>query len=93
MTKQQLIDRVAQRSEISNTVASMIVNLIFDGIAEQLAKGGRVEIRGFRSFSVREYKKGYTGRNPRWGNTVEVRPKRSPFFRAGKELKERLNSN
>ena len=92
MTKQQLIDRVAQRSEIPNTVASMIVNLIFDGMAEELAKAGRVEIRGFGSFSAREHK-GYTGRNPRWGNTVEVKPQKSPFFRAGKELKERLNSN
>ena len=92
MTKQQLIDRVAERVDIPGSVASIIVNLVFDGMAEELAKGGRVEIRGFGSFSVREYK-GYTGRNPRWGDTVEVKPKKSSFFRAGKELKERLVSS
>ena len=92
MTKQQLIDRVAQIRKISKTAAKTTVDLIFDGIAEELAKGGRVESRGFGSFSAREYK-GYTGRNPRWGNTVEVKPKKSPFFRAGKELKKRLESN
>ena len=80
MTKQQLIDLVAQRGKIPNTLASIIVNLVFDGMAAELAEGGRVEIRGFGSFSVREYK-GYTGRSPRYGNTVEVKPKRSPFFR------------
>ena len=92
MTKQQLIDQVAQRGELPNSVASIIVNLVFDGMTEELAKGGRVEVRGFGSFSVREYK-GYTGRNPRWGGAVEVKPKKSPFFRAGKELKERLGSS
>jgi integration host factor subunit beta len=92
MTKQQLVDLVAQRKKISKTAAKTTVDLIFDGIAEELAKGGRVEIRGFGSFSAREYK-GYTGRNPRWGNTVEIKPKKSPFFRAGKELKERVASS
>jgi integration host factor subunit beta len=92
MTKQQLIDRVAQRSEIPNTVASMIVILIFDSIAEQLATGGRAEIRGFGIFSLRKHQ-GYTGRNPRCGYPVEVKPKKSPFFRVGKELKERLVSS
>ena len=92
MTKQQLVDRVAQIRKISKTAAKTAVVLIFEGMTEEMAKGGRVEIRGFGSFSVREYK-GYTGRNPRWGNTVEVKPKRSPSFKAGKELKERLKSS
>ena len=91
MTKQQLIDRVAQRGEISKSMARILVDLVFGGMTEELAKGGRVEIRGFGSFSIRQYK-GYTGRNPRWGNNVEVKPKRLPYFRAGKELMERLNS-
>ncbi len=89
MTKQQLVDRVAQIRKISKTAAKTAVDLMFEGMTEEMAKGGRVEIRGFGSFSVREYK-GYTGRNPRWGNTVEVKPKKTPFFRAGKELKKRL---
>jgi integration host factor subunit beta len=89
MTKRQLIDCVAQRGKISKSMASIIVNLVFDGMTEELAEGGRVEIRGFGSFTTREYK-GYTGRDPGRGNTVEVKPKRSPFFKAGKELKERL---
>ena len=92
MTKQQLVDRVAQIRKISKTVAKTAVDLMFEGMTEELAKGGRVEIRGFGTFCVREYK-GYTGRNPRWGNTVEVKPKKSPFFKAGKELKERLKSS
>ena len=89
MTKQQLIDLVAQRRKISKTATKAAVDLVFNGMAEELAKGGKVEIRGFGSFSVREYK-GYTGRNPRMGNIVEVKPKKLPFFRAGKELKKRL---
>jgi integration host factor subunit beta len=92
MTKQELIDRVAQTRKISQTAAKTTVDLIFDGIADELATGGKVEIRGFGSFRVREYQ-GYTGRNPRFGNFVEVKPKKSPFFRAGKELRERLNSS
>ncbi len=89
MTKQQLVDRVAQIRKISKTAAKTAVDLMFEGMTEEMAKGGRVEIRGFGSFSVREYKD-YTGRNPRMGNIVEVKPKKLPFFRAGKELKKRL---
>ena len=92
MTKQQLVDRVAQRGEISKRVARIVVDLVFGGMTEELAKGGRVEIRGFGTFSIRQYE-GYTGRNPRWGDKIEVKPKRMPYFRAGKELKERLESS
>ena len=92
MTKQQLIDRVAQRRKISKTVAKRAVDLVFDGMTEELAKGGRVEIRDFGSFQVRSYD-GYKSRNPKTGESIEVKPKRSPFFRAGKELKEKLKSS
>ena len=92
MTKQQLIDRVAQRRKISKTVAKRAVDLVFDGMTEELAKGGRVEIRGFGSFQVRRYDS-YKSRNPKTGESVEVKPKKSPFFRAGKELKKRLKSS
>ena len=64
--------------------------MIFQGMTDTLAKGGRVEIRGFGSFSVRQYD-GRKGRNPRTGKFVEVKPKRSPFFKVGKTLFERLN--
>ena len=68
------------------------MNLIFDGFKVALAKGDRIEIRGFGSFVIREYKT-YTGRNPKTGQEVEVEPKRLPFFKVGKELKERMNGS
>ena len=92
MTKQQLIDCLAKRQGISKQMAKRAVNLVFEGMGEELARGGRVEIRGFGSFNVREYK-GYTGRNPGRGNTVEVKPKRMPHFKVGKDLFKRLNSS
>jgi len=63
-----------------------IINLIFTGFTGTLKKGGRIEIRGFGTFSVRGYK-AYTGRNPRTGGNIDVRPKKLPFFKVGKELK------
>jgi integration host factor subunit beta len=67
-----------------------IVDQFFDSITEQLASGGRVEIRGFGAFSVRE-REGRVGRNPRTGDSVSVAPKRVPYFKPGKEVRERLN--
>ena len=64
---------------------------IFDSMVEYLAQGERIEIRGFGSFEVRNYKS-YEGRNPRTGAPVKVAPKRLPFFKVGKELRERVNS-
>lgn len=90
MTKQQLIDSLAQAEGITKQMAKMAVDIIFQSMAEELAKGGRVEIRGFGIFSVRRYD-GRTGRNPKTGEVVSVRPKRLPFFKVGKELMERLN--
>jgi len=69
-----------------------IVNLIFDGFNDALEKGDRIEIRGFGSFVMREYKT-YTGRNPKTGKEVEVKPKSLPYFKVGKELKGRMNSS
>jgi integration host factor subunit beta len=59
-------------------------------MAEELADSGRIEIRGFGSFVVKDYK-AYMGRNPKTGEVIEVRPKRLPFFKVGKELRERVN--
>jgi Bacterial nucleoid DNA-binding protein len=69
-----------------------IVDIFFDEIAQRLAEGGRVELRGFGAFSTRE-REARTGRNPRTGETVEVPAKRVPYFKAGKEIRNRLNEN
>ncbi|MFZ4439545.1 MAG: HU family DNA-binding protein, partial [Syntrophales bacterium] len=70
--------------------AHTIVNMIFDGFTKTLKEGGRIELRGFGSFSVREYN-GYTGRNPKTAVKIAVKPKKLPFFKVGKKLKERVN--
>src|SRR6185295_5228361 len=71
--------------------AEAIVNCIFDSMVKALEQGEGIEIRGFGSFTVREYK-AYEGRNPRTGETVHVAPKRLPFFKVGKDLRERVNA-
>lgn len=71
--------------------AAKVVNTFFDSMKDALKNGDRIEIRGFGSFKIKEYE-GYVGRNPRTGEKVDVRPKRLPFFRVGKELREYLNS-
>jgi len=91
MTKQQLIDRVAERQGISKQTAKRAVDLIFDGMTEELAGGGRIEIRGFGSFRVRNYSR-FKSRNPKTGAGIEVEAKKLPHFRAGRELFRRLNS-
>ena len=90
MNKSDLIKTLAEQSDISMDEATLVVNTFFDCMKEALLQGDRVEIRGFGSFKIKEYG-AYAGRNPRTGEKVEVQPKRLPFFRAGKELKEFLN--
>ena len=90
MVKSELIQKLAERGNISKTLAETVVNLIFSSMVEELNKEKSIEIRGFGSFRIRKYK-GYTGRNPRTGSKVEVVSKRLPFFRVGKELRSRLN--
>ena len=91
MTKSGLIESVADKRNLSREKAELIVNTVFDSMTDSLQRGERIEIRGFRSFEVRRYK-GYEGRNPRTCARVEVRPKRLPFFKVGKELKERVDA-
>ncbi len=91
MNKSELIRNLAEQSNISVEEAALVVNIFVDCMKNALLDGGRVEIRGFGSFKMKEYSS-YSGRNPRTGCSVEVAPKRLPFFRAGKELKEYLNS-
>jgi integration host factor subunit beta len=90
MTKSDLVDALAARVTIPSSRAEQVVNEIFGFMTETLVAGEGIEIRGFGSFSIRDYK-GYTGRNPRTGEAVEVAPKRLPFFKVGKELKESVN--
>ena len=90
MTKSDLTTLLASKNNLTEVNATRIVNLIFDGFKDALEKDDRIEIRGFGSFVLREYKT-YTGRNPKTGREVEVRPKRLPYFKVGKELKERMN--
>ena len=91
MTKSDLIYALSTKENLTHNNASEIINLIFGGFTDKLKKGGRIEIRRFGSFSVREYG-AYTGRNPKTGKVVKVGKKRSPFFKVGKELKERVNA-
>ena len=90
VTKSELIERVAQESGLTKGRAEMVVNTIFDSMAAALQQGDGIEIRGFGSFTVRRYKS-YEGRNPRTGEVVHVAPKKLPFFKVGKELRERVN--
>jgi integration host factor subunit beta len=87
MTKSDLFAALAVRSSISSSLAEQIVNTIFDSMTAALVAGEKIELRGFGTFTVRSYDS-YTGRNPRTGETVEVAPKKLPFFKVGKDLKE-----
>lgn len=91
MTKSELIQLVAQRTGVSRSQAELVVKCVFASMSETLAAGEGVEVRGFGSFSVREYG-AYTGVNPRTHEPVDVGAKRLPFFRVGKELRERVNA-
>jgi integration host factor beta subunit len=90
MTKSKLISRLAEKMKISNKDSAVIVDTVFESIAESLALGRRVELRGFGSFGLKE-RQGRVGRNPKTGEAVKVAPKRVMFFKAGKELRERVD--
>jgi len=90
MNKIDLINALKNECKISKKEAATIVDLFFDKISMALAEGDRVEIRGLCSFFVKEYKS-YQGRNPITGESVQVAPKRLPFFKSGKELRERVD--
>ena len=90
MNKSDLIFKLAEKHNLTEKTATQIIDIVFDGFKDALKNDGRIEIRGFGSFSVREYRS-YKGRNPRMGTVVDVKPKKSPFFKTGKELKERVD--
>ncbi|MCA8930201.1 MAG: integration host factor subunit beta [Alphaproteobacteria bacterium] len=93
MTKSELIQRIAERNpHLYLRDVERIVGTIFEEITEALVTGNRVELRGFGAFSVR-HRDARTGRNPRTGEAVDVVAKQMPFFKCGKELRERLNGD
>ena len=90
MNKSDLIELISERLNHPKKKTEDVVNHIFDCMTDVLAKGGRIEIRGFGSFVTKDYD-AYTGRNPRTGESIQVAPKRLPAFKVGKELRERVN--
>ena len=90
MNKLELIKTLRNECQITKKEAATIVDLFFNEMANSLAEGDRVEIRGLCSFYVKEYK-AYAGRNPMTGETVTVAPKKLPFFKCGQELKRRVD--
>jgi integration host factor subunit beta len=90
MNKMELINMLKKENRLSKKDASAVVELFFEKMSEALATGDRVEIRGLCSFYVKNYTS-YQGRNPKTGERVPVAPKKLPFFKCGKELKERVD--
>jgi len=90
MNKLELISALKDKVKISKAEASRVVQIFFDSMTDTMAKGERVEIRGLCSFVVKVYRS-YTGRNPKTGEKVTIEPKKLPFFKSGKELKERVD--
>ena len=90
MNKVQLIQALKDATNLSRSKAAAVVDIFFNQMSDALAKGGRVEIRGLCSFFVKEYGS-YTGRNPKTRERVKIKPKKLPFFKPGKELKERVD--
>jgi len=90
MNKLELISALKAEANMSKAEAAKVVQIFFDHMADAMARGERVEIRGLCSFFIKEYKS-YTGRNPKTGDRVVIKPKRLPFFKSGKELRERVD--
>ncbi|MBN2804006.1 MAG: integration host factor subunit beta [Deltaproteobacteria bacterium] len=90
MTKSELINSVAEKADITKSRSELVVNAVFDSMTEALKNNDGIEIRGFGSFTIRNYE-AYSGRNPRTGINVHVSSKKLPFFKVGKELKEMIN--
>ena len=90
MNKLELVEALREEAGITKNEAEVVVNMVFDEMSNAMANGDRVEIRGFCSFYVKQYK-AYTGRNPKTGEKVEIKSKKLPFFKFGKELKERVD--
>lgn len=92
LTKAELVDEVAQSTQLPKKHAELIVNTVFESIVQSLQDGEKIELRGFGSFRIR-HRGPRVGRNPKTGDRVEVPSKRIPYFKPGKELKELLNAD
>ncbi|MBI5589696.1 MAG: integration host factor subunit beta [Deltaproteobacteria bacterium] len=90
MNKLELISALKEQANLPKTEAASVVELFFDKMADTLSRGGQVQIRGLCSFCIKKYK-GYIGLNPKTGDKVPIKPKKLPFFKAGKGLKGRMN--
>ncbi len=90
MNNSDLVKSLAKETNLPMRKAEEIVDMVFNTMGTALVDGDRIEVRGFGSFVVKEYK-GYTGRNPKTGELITVKGKRLPFFKTGKELKEKVN--
>ena len=91
MTKAELVDKIAEKkSRLTRKDVEAVVNTVLDSIKDALSKEDKVEIRGFGSFRIR-HRRAKTGRNPKTGETVSVPPKKVPFFKAGKEMREMVD--
>ena len=91
VNKSDLVQVLAQKDHLSVKNAKMVVDTIFEIMTESLVRGQKIEIRGFGSLTIREYG-AYTGRNPRSGELTRVKEKKLPYFKIGKDLKDRLNT-
>ena len=90
MNKLELISALKKEANISKAEAAEIVSIFFNSMSDSLINGERIEIRGLCSFFVKNYKS-YVGRNPKTGEKVTIKPKKLPFFKCGKELRDRVN--
>jgi integration host factor subunit beta len=90
MTKAELVEEVANESELTKKDAEVLVQTVLDSITESLQRGEKIELRGFGSFRIRK-RSSRQGRNPKTGTGVSVPPKRVPYFKPGKEIKDLVN--
>jgi integration host factor subunit beta len=92
MTKSELVDKIVEANGIlTRKESELVVNIVFDSMTEALKNGEKVEIRGFGSFTVRE-RGAREARNPKSGEIVNIQAKKAPFFKTGKELRERVDN-
>jgi DNA-binding protein HU-beta len=92
MKKSDLVDLVAQRQNIPRPQVEQTIDAFLDAVAEGLSRGERIDFRGFGAFAVRE-SAARSGRNPRTGETIQIAARKTPTFKVGKELRDRVNSN
>ena len=90
MNKSELIESLAMKKSLTFKKAEEVIDTVFDTMADALLSGDKIEIRGFGSLVVREYD-AYTGRNPKTGEFVQVKSKKLPFFKVGKDLREKVS--